>query len=513
MSGSKEVLLGIDVGTTNVKAAAFDPTGKLLSLTSSRLPVIRPQANWEEYDPEALFTHTAQTVRSTLEKLGAQTHVAGVAVASMAETAIPVNSQGRILHNAVAWHDERSLVQAEYLREQLGAEKIYGITGLPPAYIFGLNKLLWFKQNAAEQFSQMACWLNVADYIAYRLSGAQVTDLSLASRLMALDLKTATWSSEILEHCSIPASCFAELGPSGQKIGLVHSEAAAATGLAKGTVVVTGGHDHPCGAFALGITKPGDVLDSMGTSESIFTVMNEPRLEPELAHTGYQQGFHVVENTSYVNGGLYTSGRCIEWIKDLLQIETESFYDILHNLATTASPGSEGVIFLPHLRMANTPVDDPNSRGAFLGLSVGTNRACIARAVLEGLAYEAQFAFDGLKTFFAIQPERVRAIGGGTRNPLLMRIKASLFGSAIDIFEMDEATALGAAMLAGLGSGVYGSVTEAVSSVRLVATPVQPENSFNSYYCNIYNQLYKQLYGELKTINHCIVRLQKDLDI
>jgi xylulokinase len=503
LTQKKTALIGIDVGTTNVKAAAFDVNGMLLALTVHRLPVIRPHPNWEEYDPEEMFTYTARAVRDTLEKLKPCIRVAGVAVASMAETAVPIDNRGKALHNAVAWHDERSRPQADRLRQAIGAETIYRITGLPPAYIFGVNKLLWFKTHAPDAYRRTVCWLNVADYITYRLSGALATDYSLASRLMLLELKTGRWSADLLSACDIPATLFAELTPSGQKLGTVHAEGSAATGLPQGTVVVCGGHDHPCGALALGITEPGNVLDSMGTSESIFTVAKDARLDPQFAHTGYQQGFHVVPGKRYINGGLYTSGRCVEWIKDMLN---EASYDDFITLAACAPPGSQGVFFLPHLRMANTPVDDPNSRGAFVGLSVGSSGASLARAVLEGVAYEAHRALTGLQELFGVTINRVRATGGGTRTQLLMQMKAALLGSAIDIFDMDEATALGAAMLAGIGAGVYADSDEAVAAVQLSATQITCDEHLHRYYQQAYGAVYRQLYEHLKPIHHQIAR-------
>ena len=511
MSSHPEALLGIDVGTTNVKAALFLPNGSLHAVNTQRLPVIRPQPGWEEYDPEELFAHTAKTVKTLLADLKEPIHIAGVAVASMAETAVALDKQGQALHHAVAWHDQRSLPQAQWWRQSFGAEAVYTITGLPPAYIFGVNKLMWLRENAPEAFAKTVCWLNVADYIAYRLCGVQATDYSLASRLMLLDLRQGTWSDVMLEACGLSADLFAPLVKSGSYLGGVHAEAAAATGLAQGTAVVSGGHDHPCGAFALGITRPGDVLDSMGTSESIFSIVEAPKLEASLAQTGYQQGFHVVADSYYVNGGLYTSGRCIEWLKDLLEPKTDDPYAELIRLASAAPAASRGLMFLPHLRMANTPIDDPHSRGAFIGLSIGSTRECMARALFEGLAYEAQVALDGLAELFDIRAKRVRAIGGGSRNPLLMVIKATLLGEAIDVFAMDEATSLGAAMLAGLGAGVYSSVDEAIETVRVPASQVAPDAVLQETYKQRYQKVYQKLYYQLKPLYHQLASLEEDV--
>lgn len=502
-------LVGLDVGTTNVKAAAYDRSGSVLAASSRRLPVIEPRPGWAEYDPEVLFDTAASVVREVLVALPTEVTVAAVAVASMAETAVPLGPQGEILHHAIAWFDERTTQQVAWWRESVGAERIYQITGLPVLPIFGIHKLLWLKQNEPDVYRKTRSWLNVADYIAYRLCGVQATDLSLASRLMVLDLQRRAWSTELLAACEVPADLLAELVPSGQALGYVHDEGHKATGLPTSAQVVAGGHDHPCGAFGLGITEPGDLLDSMGTSEALYTVIKAPKLLPDLAHIGYQQGCHVAPGTYYGGGGLFTSGACTEWLRKLLGLSAESGHAELASLAESAPLGSGGVFFLPHLQMANPPIDDMTSRGAFIGLSSSTDRACVARAVLEGLAYEAHFSSAGLAHHLDLRLGRVRAIGGGARNALLMRMKASLLGRAIEVIQVEEAGSLGAAMLAGLGAGVYADVADAVREVRLEAILVEPDPAWQAYYQQAFEQVFKRIYPQLAPLSRAIRELPR----
>jgi xylulokinase len=506
---ARTVLVGVDVGTTNVKTVAYTLAGRAVASATARHDTHHPRPGWAEYDSEELFASAARAIARVVEQLDGDAAIAGVAVSSMAETAVPLAADGRPLRRAIAWHDERTAPQAEWWRREVGEERVSGITGLPVMPIFGINKLMWLRDSEPELFAKIDCWLNVADYIAYRLSGARATDYSLASRLMVLDLQAKRWSQELLDACGIPEEVFAELVPSGRQIGAVHADAREATGLPAGTPVVSGGMDHPCGALALGITRSGDILDSMGTSESIFSVVSAPRLDCGLAEAGYQQGIHAVSDMYYCNGGLYSSGACIEWLRELLSSGDDVSYESLVESAAGTKAGSDGVFFLPHLLMANTPISDVRSRGAFVGLSAATDRASLVRALFEGLAYEAQLSLDGLVERLGLEVERVRAIGGGTRNDLLMQVKAALLPTPIEVLELDEAASLGAALLAGIGVGSYRDAEEAARAVSLSSREVpRPSDSEQAYYRRAYESVYRKLYPQLAPLSHEIAVLR-----
>lgn len=509
------VTIGVDVGTTNVKSAAYNVRGRTVASASRRHVVAQPQPGWAEYDPETLFTDVAATLREVVAALPEDSRVAGVAVSSMAETAVALGNHGDALRPAIAWHDERTHEQAAWWRREVGEDEVARISGLPIVPIFGIHKLMWVRDHEPDVFARVRSWLNVADYIAFRLCGRQATDYSLGSRLMVMDLATRTWSTALLDACEIDAGLFAELVPSGAAIGAVHAEAEAATALPRGTVVVAGGMDHPCGALAMGVTREGDLLDSMGTSESIFTVLAAPVRDAELTRQGYQQGPHVVPDLYYCNGGMYTLGACVDWARSALFADLGDAYEAMVAAGASAPPGSDGVHFLPHLRMANTPIDDVLSRGAFVGLTLETDRARMARAVFEGLAYGGQASLDGLVARLGLRVARVRAAGGGTRNAVLMEVKAALLDPevAIEVVDVDEASCLGAAMLAGLGSGVYADVDDATAAVAQTPRIVlRPEAEAASVYRRAYRDVYQLLYPRLAPVSHAIAALGAELD-
>jgi xylulokinase len=496
------VLIGVDVGTTNVKAAAYSDQGKLLAVSARRLSVYHPQPGWSEYDPHELIESAGWTIRDVAGRFS-PSQIAGVAVSSMAETAVALDSAGLPLRRAIAWHDERTVEQARWWREHVGDEVVYAVCGLPILPIFGINKMMWVRDHEPAIYHQIRRWLNVADYVAYCLCGEQATDFSLASRMMALDLTGRVWSSELCAAAGIDPRLFADLVPSGQRLGVTHAAAREVTGLPVGIPVAAGGMDHPCGAFAVGIREPGDVLDSMGTSESIFTVTTQPLLNATMAASGYQQGIHVDSRFSFCNGGLYTSGAAVEWIKQILAPDDDS-YEALMSLATDAPAGSEGAFFLPHLRLPSPPINVPSGRATFVGLSAAHGREHLARAVLEGLAYEARYSLDGLLERMPLNVQRIIAIGGGARNRLLMQIKASVWGRTLEVAEVEEAGAQGAAMLAGVGAGVFSDLSQAVSAMEIRTQPVMPVSDWVVRYEQAYQRVYREMYHAVESLHQAI---------
>src|SRR5215218_7597719 len=255
------LLIGAEVGTTNIKVVAFDRSGRAAVHASTPTPTHYPRPGRAHYDPEELWHVFAATLRKV-----------------------------------TGWLDRT-----------FGRDHLFGVTGLSLQPIFGLCKLLWLKENEPEAFGRTAAWLNVADYIAFRLAGVAATDYSLASRTLALDLHRLRWAEDLLQEADVSPDLFAPLRPSGSSLGPITSEAAEATRLPESAQVAVGGHDHVCGALATGVTEPGTMLNSLGTAEAIFLPLERPLTDPEVGHQGYTQGAHVA-GQYYVFGGQYTSG-------------------------------------------------------------------------------------------------------------------------------------------------------------------------------------------------------------
>lgn len=496
--GELDVLLGIDVGTTNIKGGAYTTEGRPLVVASRPTPIRYVGPQRAEHDPDVLWERVVSLLREIMAGLPSRARVAGMAVASMGEAGVPLSAEGQALYPIIAWYDERSAGQAERLDKVIGAKEIYRRTGLPLGHTFTLNKLLWLKEREPEVFSRMSKWLCVADYIAYRLTGEQCMGYSLASRTMALDLRSRCWSMEMLECAAIDESIFPELRPEGSLVGLVQAEAARATSLPQGLAVFVGGHDHICGSLAVNAYQQGVVLDSTGTTEAELITLEAVDGPLERADLGFCLGCHVVKDRYYAIGSILGAGSMVSWLAGLLwpaegATGHEAALQALTSAAEQSPPGAKGLYVLPHMAGAGSPDRDSTARGVLVGLSLGHTRADIARAIFEGLAYELRYLWEALERFSGQPIVRVVSAGGGARNPFWMQIKADVTGRELEVPECVEAVSLGAAILAGIGAGVYGGAEEIKERIRLSTIRVCPQEASTAFYEGQYQLLLKEI--------------------
>jgi xylulokinase len=504
------LLLGLDIGTTSVKAVVYRTDGTAAGASSLPTPTHVPRPGWAFYRPDELWETVVRAIRGALADLPNPEQIASVAVASVGESGVLVDAGGAATTDSIAWFDIRTRPQAKWLAERIGKDELFARSGLSLQPIFSLNKLLWHREHEPDAWARSVLWLMLADFIAYRLSGQGATDLSLASRTLMLDLHQKRWHEETLTQAGIDQNRLAPLVPGGTPLGYVTAGAASLTGLPVKAVVASGGHDHVCGALAAGVTQPGQMLNSLGTAEALFLPTEQPLVDPKAGRQGYTQGAHVVGGGYYAFAGQYTSGASIEWLRELLGASDDPVaYEQLITGAERVPAGSLGVLFLPHLRLASPPYDDPRSRGALIGLTMDAGRDAVTRAVFEGLAFESRRTLEPLLAYPQVTPpQSVVAIGGGTRNSLLMRVKASVTNLNHHVVNAEEATALGAALLGGLGAGVYKDVDEAVGAMRYGQYEIAPELSDVPVYETIYHEVYQRFYPSVAPLSQAISDLQ-----
>lgn len=496
-------LIGVDVGTTNVKAGAFSPEGLALAMASAELEVSHPKPGWATYDPANLWGQTVQVLVEVSRAIAGRFEPVALGVSSMAETAIAIDARGVPVYPAIAWYDSRTIEQAEWWETAFGSEFIFSRTGLPILPIFGINKLCWIKEHEPETFSRIARWLSVSDYINYCLCGVEAAELSLASRVMALDLRTRRWSEEILAAAGISPSILGELVSSSEILGKLSPAAAKITELPLSVSIVTGGHDHPCAAIGSGVFESGVVLDSLGTSESLLVVLDSPVLEPKAARLGFAQGCHVLRDRFLCFGGLVTAGAAIDWARRIFfsGMTRDEAYRCFEMEAARSLPGSGGVYFLPSLRSASPPYSDAYSRGVFIGLSSDSSLADLARSVLEGLAYASYDCLRALQSLSRVEIKQVRAVGGPARNHLLMEMKAALANLPFSVVEISEAACRGAAILAGLGAGVYESIQDVHRYVRFEESAIQAPEGWTDIYHKGFESVYRHIYPAVRNLH------------
>ena len=501
------VLLGVDVGTQSIRALAFAATGEHLA-TASRPTPSRP---WGEggadYDPDELFATVETCLCEIVNALPQGAPVVGLAVASVGETAVLVGADGRAAAPALAWFDRRTEQAAQAIEKRIGGERLFEITGHRLDPTLGLCKLWWMREHWPEAFARARRVLNVADWIAFRLTGVASTDFTLASRTLALDIKARQWSAEILGALGFDPRLFAPLKTNGAALGPVRSDLSAALGFAKPPIVGVGGHDHLCGLFAAGAARPGALLDSMGTAEAILRATERPLIDPRVDGQGFIQGATGAgRGLFYLGGAIYSSGGAVEWLRGLYGGVAR---ETLIAEARAEPPGSGGAVFLPHLAYAGAPEPDMQARGAFIGLSGRSTRASLYRASLEGLSLQVRRMSEAIAALPGIGPPReIRIIGGSSRNSLFLSIKASVLGAPILVMDEAESTALGAALLGGVAAGVWRDLDAAAAGLERRFRIVEPEPAWIDTYAELYEKVFRNLQASIKPANNQIAILE-----
>ncbi|MBI3961419.1 MAG: carbohydrate kinase [Deinococcus sp.] len=499
-------LLGIDLGTSSIKAVVYDEAGHQLALSRVPTPMTELPGGWAEYPADAVWQAVCQVLSGVTSQVPPQDIVA-LAVTSMGEAGVPVDRAGKALYPAIAWFDPRTTPQVEWWAANVGQEKAYAITGLSLNPIFSANKILWLRENRPQVFRRMAKWLCMPDFIIHRLSGQYATDYSTASRTLLLDLASRTWSRPLLKATGLGAKLFPPLYPSGTTVGQVHRQAAADTGLRPGTLVVTGGHDHICAALAWGVVEPGVLLDSVGTAEALLTPLAAPVLSPQGMAQGFNVGCHAAQDCYYIHGGLNFSGGGVAWIlQQVFGTAPQADLDSILAQVAAVPPGANGLRYIPHLRGV-LGLAGVTRQAALVGLRSQHSRPELVRAVIEGLCYEARAITESLMAIAGAQVSQVQCIGGGVRNRLWMRIKAAVYGKPLVVptGPEEEEAALGAALLAGMGARVYASQRQALAAVQLPRGIISPDQDWAERYQALYAQ-YRQIEPLLAQVDQTLAR-------
>jgi xylulokinase len=476
------VLIGLDFGTTNLKGVCFTATGESLVRAEVQTPRNHPKEGWTEWDPALLWETVIKLLQGLLQRLPSGYLPVGISVASVGESIVGIDKNGHPVGRIIAWHDRRSEEEAEWLRSQISEEEVFAITGSPIDATFALFKVLWLQRHRPEQFKVAIHWLLVADWLAFSLTGEMAASASLASRSSAFEISTLKWSDKILQAAGLDRLRFAEVRPSGSSIGKVMPEIADQCGLPKDVVVAVGGHDHVCGAIAAGAVRPGILLDSIGTSEALFAPIAAPTAAARFLKASFCQGVvqMVPQSPSYYAiGGMPSAGECVEWFLNLLQGDRE--IESLSKAASACDPN--GTFFVPHLRYVSSPTPQKNARGAFFGLTIGTSASQLFRAVLEGIAFEGKYIIDNLISMARAEPvAEIWCVGKAFQNDLFQQIKANINGVPLRVAEQPDLAARGAAILAGLGAGIYGSTEEALQMSRGDWSKRSPEKTLEQEY-------------------------------
>lgn len=502
-----EYLLGIDIGSTNLKANLYNTDGERIAGVNRKTKICYPNSkrpNWSVYDPDELWNGIAEATREAVSKIGNPRMIKGIGIAGMGEPGIPIGKNGNWLYPAITWFDPRTNSQLQWWKDNFGPYKLFEITGQPLHPIYGINKIMWLKENESTVYKKIKKWLNLEDYIIFKLTGNFATDYSIASRTMGFDIRSCRWSKEIFQATGIDMEIMAPIYPSGTVVGQVSKYAAAITGLAENTPVVTGGHDHGCAALAVRVFEQGSMLDSTGTVEAILTVLNTPVLSDEISDAGLAVYPHPAKGKYQVLGAILFSGGTLEWYieqfgyKERIKLEARNVYSMLLNKAKSTDIGSSGLIWFPHLRGT---LADPTSRGALIGITSSHKKEHILRAIIEGLCFELKATIESYEELFSLKIDRIVAVGGATESDFWLQTKADIIGKTIEMPAVLEAASLGAAILAAIGVGIYKDYYEATDKIYKVKKEFKPHPERSKKYDSYYQNIYKMIYPLLRQLN------------
>ncbi len=490
-------LLGLDVGTTGCKAALFSPDGNVVASCTHEYPLYHPRPGWAEQEPEDWWSGTAGAVRELIGTSGvAPADVAAVGLSGQMHGAVLLDEHMAPVRRAIIWSDGRTTAQCREITRTVGAKRLIELTGNPALEGFTAPKVLWVREHEPESFARARLLLLPKDYVRWRLTGVACQEISDAAGTLLFDVRRGCWSEQLLEELDLDRSLLPEVMGSAEIAGQVTAEAARATGLREGTPVVAGGADNACGAVGTGVVRDGLVMVSIGTSGVVLSHSSEPRIEPRgRVHTFN----HSVPGAYYLMGVTQGAGFSLRWLRDVLDVRGQDgreAYELMSEQAAAVSPGSDGLLFLPYLQGERTPHMDAAARGVFFGLSGAHTRAHLIRSVLEGVAFSLRDCFEILRSL-GTPITQVRATGGGARSDEWLGIVASVLGVPLHRTTSAEGPAFGAALLAGVGAGLYPSIADACAATIRTTTSVEPDPDARERYERAY-ALYRELYPALR---------------
>jgi xylulokinase len=424
--------------------------------------------------------------------------VTALSISSQGEAIVPVSADGEVLAPSPVSSDSRAASQANALIERIGFDRIYELTGQPVSSLFSLPKIMWWKDHAPELHEHAWKFLCYGDFVTLRLGLEPIIDRTMAARTLAYDIRSNRWSEEILDAAGIDAARFASVLPSGTVIGEIPGQIAGDLGFAGSVQVVAGGHDQPCAALGAGVIEPGAVMYSIGTTEAIVAVLTQAR--PELRAGNFAVYPHVVPLTYVALAGNQTGGRLLRWYRDVLgthetEVAKQENVDVYEVIMRQVTDRPSGLLILPYFAGSGTLENDATATGAIVGLTFDTRREDLVKAILEGVTYEQALCLRYLRER-DVPIHWLNAVGGGARSPVWLQIKADIVGLPINRIRVSEAASLGAALLAGWGSGVYASLADGVERVVSVEATFPPRQEQTTHYrdrLDLYAQLYLQL--------------------
>ena len=453
------MLVGLDVGTTGVKAIAISPDGRVLASASESYPLSTPRPGWAEQDPDDWW----RAAQACLERLPD----GPIGLSGQMHGLVVLDAEDRVLRPAILWNDQRTAAECAEIEARVGLERLIELTGNRALTGFTAPKLLWLRRHEPDTYARIRHVLLPKDYVRLRLTGEHAVDAADASGTLLFDVAGRRWSQEVCDALEVPIAWLPTAHESTE---------------------IAGAGDQAAAALGVGIASPGPVSVVLGTSGVVFAVLPSYAADPRAR---VQVFCHAVPGTWHAMGVMLSAAGSLAWLRRAVGAD----YGVLDEEASRWAPGTEGLLFAPYLAGERTPHADPDARGAFTGLSLRHDRGSLARATLEGVAYGLRDSLE-LLLELGVRPEVGRASGGGAASDLWLRIVASVLGLPLERTESEEGSAFGAALLAGVRAGVFRDAADAVARCVRVRDRIEPDPDWSAAYERGYER-YRLLYPAL----------------
>ena len=478
--------IGIDLGTSAVKLILMNEKGKIYNTVTKEYPLYFPKSGWSEQNPEDWFEKTVDGLKQLTEMYNKK-EIAGISFGGQMHGLVILDGNDNIIRPAILWNDGRTGKETEYLNNTVGEEKLSEYTANIAFAGFTAPKLLWLKENEADNFKRISKIMLPKDYIAYCLSGIFCTDYSDASGTLLLDVKNKRWSKEMLDICSVNENMLPRLFESYEVVGTIKDDIAELLGFDRTVKIIAGAGDNAAAAIGTGTVGDGMCNISLGTSGTIFISENIFRNTKNHAI----HSFAAADGGYHLMGCMLSAASCNKWWMDDI-LKTDEYFKEQENIVKL---GENNVFFLPYLMGERSPHNDPNARAAFIGMSMDTTRTEMTQAVLEGVAFGLRDSLEAAKSM-GIKIDRAKICGGGAKSELWRKIIANVLNIEIDVPQIEEGPSYGAAVLAAVGCGEYNTVDEAVKAMTGTADTVIPDREIASKYDEKYN-IFRNIYPPL----------------
>ena len=486
--------IGIDLGTSAVKLLLMDEKGNIVNVVSKEYPLEFPHPGWSQQNPSDWLSQSLAGLKELTAGID-KSQVKGISFGGQMHGLVILDKDDNVIRPAILWNDGRTQEETDYLNDVIGKDKLTEYTANIAFAGFTAPKILWVKKNEPENFAKIAKIMLPKDYLAYKLSGVFATDVSDASGMLLFDVKNRNWSAEMMKICDVRRDQLAKIFESYEVIGNIKADVAAELGFNTEIKIIAGAGDNAAAAVGTGTVGDGDCNISLGTSGTIFISSDKFTVDEK-------NGLHAFAHSNgawHLMGCMLSAASCNKWwMEDILK--TKDFAGEQANLIEKMNDfmGNNDIFFLPYLMGERSPLNDTSARGAFVGMRMDSTREEMTLAVLEGVAFALRDSYEVAKSQ-GINISRTKMCGGGAKSVLWRNIIANVFNMEVDIPVAEEGPAMGGAMLAAVGCGVFGSVKEAADAIVKVKETIKPNPQVSARYEKRY-QIFKSIYPSLKSI-------------